>query len=359
LSYRNRFDKFTERSRKVLSLAQEEAQRFQHSYIGTEHLLLGLVREREGVAAKVLQNLGVKLPKVRSAVEDIIGRGDRIVLGEIGLTPRSKKVIELAVDEARRLNHHYIGTEHLLLGLVREGEGIASGVLQGFGLDLQRVRRETLAVLNKASTKSTSEPVLEDSSIAGDVEATDQGVAITLGPLQEATDQGVAITLGPLQDEDDRIAENTGDPTDRFARFTVRAKRVLSYSQEEAQRFQHNYIGTEHLLLGLVREQGGIAAHVLHNLGVELNKVRSAVEFIIGRGDRIVLGEIGLTPRAKKIIELAADEARLLNHSYIGTEHLLLGLVQEGQGIAVGVLESLGAETERVRQETIRLLKQQ
>jgi ATP-dependent Clp protease ATP-binding subunit ClpA len=344
LSYRNRFDKFTERSRKVLSLAQEEAQRFQHSYIGTEHLLLGLVREREGVAAKVLQNLGVKLPKVRSAVEDIIGRGDRIVLGEIGLTPRSKKVIELAVDEARRLNHHYIGTEHLLLGLVREGEGIASGVLQGFGLDLQRVRRETLAVLNKASTKSTSEPVLEDSSIAGDV---------------EATDQGVAITLGPLQDEDDRIAENTGDPTDRFARFTVRAKRVLSYSQEEAQRFQHNYIGTEHLLLGLVREQGGIAAHVLHNLGVELNKVRSAVEFIIGRGDRIVLGEIGLTPRAKKIIELAADEARLLNHSYIGTEHLLLGLVQEGQGIAVGVLESLGAETERVRQETIRLLKQQ
>jgi ATP-dependent Clp protease ATP-binding subunit ClpA len=344
MSYRNRFDKFTERSRKVLSLAQEEAQRFQHSYIGTEHLLLGLVREREGVAAKVLQNLGVKLPKVRSAVEDIIGRGDRIVLGEIGLTPRSKKVIELAVDEARRLNHHYIGTEHLLLGLVREGEGIASGVLHSFGLDLERVRRETLAVLNKTSTKSTSEPVLEDSSIAGDV---------------EATDQGVAITLGPLQDEDDRIAENTGDPTDRFARFTVRAKRVLSYSQEEAQRFQHNYIGTEHLLLGLVREQGGIAAHVLHNLGVELNKVRSAVEFIIGRGDRIVLGEIGLTPRAKKIIELAADEARLLNHSYIGTEHLLLGLVQEGQGIAVGVLESLGAETERVRQETIRLLKQQ
>ena len=111
---RDRFDKFTERARKVLSLAQEEAQRFQHNYIGTEHLLLGLVREGEGVAAKVLSNLGVELNKVRSAVEFIIGRGDRIVLGEIGLTPRAKKVIELAVDEARRLNHHYIGTEHLL-----------------------------------------------------------------------------------------------------------------------------------------------------------------------------------------------------------------------------------------------------
>src|SRR6202030_1761348 len=138
---RDRFDKFTERSRKVLSLAQEEAQRFQHNYIGTEHLLLGLVREGEGVAAKVLQNLGVKLPKVRSEVENIIGRGDRIVLGEIGLTPRSKKVIELAVDEARRLNHQYIGTEHLLLGLVREGEGIAAGVLANFGIRLEQVRK--------------------------------------------------------------------------------------------------------------------------------------------------------------------------------------------------------------------------
>ena len=126
----DRFDKFTERARKVLTLAQEEAQRFNHNYIGTEHLLLGLVREGDGVAAKVLENMGVELNKVRSAVEFIIGRGDRPVIGEIGLTPRAKKVIELAVDEARRLNHHYIGTEHLLLGLVREGEGIAAGVLE-------------------------------------------------------------------------------------------------------------------------------------------------------------------------------------------------------------------------------------
>src|SRR5713226_2539273 len=130
MSERDKFDKFTERARKVLSLAQEEAQRFQHTYIGTEHLLLGLVSEGEGVAARVLSSLNVESSKIRSAVEFIIGRGDRIVLGEIGLTPRTKKVIELAVDEARRLNHHYIGTEHLLLGLVREGEGIAAGVLE-------------------------------------------------------------------------------------------------------------------------------------------------------------------------------------------------------------------------------------
>jgi ATP-dependent Clp protease ATP-binding subunit ClpC len=146
-----RFNKFTERARKVLSLAQEEAQRFQHNYIGTEHLLLGLVREREGVAAKVLLKLGVELNRVRDSVEFIIGRGDRIVLGEIGLTPRAKKVIELAIDEARRMNHHYIGTEHLLLGLVREGEGIAAGVLESLGVRLEKVRRETLAVLGGTS----------------------------------------------------------------------------------------------------------------------------------------------------------------------------------------------------------------
>src|SRR5215204_3557724 len=148
----DRFDKFTERARKVLQLAQEEAQRFNHNYIGTEHLLLGLVREGEGVAAKVLANLGVELNKVRSAVEFIIGRGDRTVAGDIGLTPRAKKVIELSVDEARRLNHHYIGTEHLLLGLVREGEGIAAGVLESLGVSLDKVRSQVIYVLNQSQS---------------------------------------------------------------------------------------------------------------------------------------------------------------------------------------------------------------
>jgi ATP-dependent Clp protease ATP-binding subunit ClpC len=152
---KERFDKFTERARKVLSLAQEEAQRFDHNYIGTEHLLLGLTRMDDCTAAKVLVILGVELNKVRSAVEFIIGRGDRIVLGDIGLTPRAKKVIELAVDEARRINHHYIGTEHLLLGLVREGEGIAAGVLESLGVSLVKVRAQTIQVLNRRGGSHT------------------------------------------------------------------------------------------------------------------------------------------------------------------------------------------------------------
>ncbi len=146
----DRFERFTERTRKALQLAQEEAQRFNHNYIGTEHILLGLVRQGDGVAARVLNNLGIELNKVRSAVEFIIGRGDTAVMGEIGLTPRAKRVIELAVDEARRLNHHYIGTEHLLLGLVREGEGIAAGVLESLGVSLEKVRRSVLEVLKES-----------------------------------------------------------------------------------------------------------------------------------------------------------------------------------------------------------------
>jgi Clp amino terminal domain, pathogenicity island component len=147
-----RFDKFTDRARKVLTLAQDEAQRFNHNYIGTEHLLLGLVREGDGVAARVLENMGVELPKVRTAVEFIIGRGDRPVVGEVGLTPRAKRVIELAIDEARRLGHNYIGTEHLLLGLVREGEGIAAGVLESLGVNLDKVRHEVIRVLSQGVT---------------------------------------------------------------------------------------------------------------------------------------------------------------------------------------------------------------
>ncbi len=150
----SRFEKFSERARRVLTFAQEEAQHFNHSYIGTEHILLGLVREDEGVAAKVLMNLGVGLSKVRSAVEFIIERSEKPSTGEIGLTPRAKRVIELAIDEARSLGHNYIGTEHLLLGLLREGEGIAASVLDSFGISLERARAEIVRVISQTTTRS-------------------------------------------------------------------------------------------------------------------------------------------------------------------------------------------------------------
>ncbi|UCH42688.1 MAG: ATP-dependent Clp protease ATP-binding subunit [Dehalococcoidales bacterium] len=152
----SRFEKFSERARRVLTSAQEEAQNLNHNYIGTEHILLGLIREEEGVAAKVFQNLGVSLSKVRSAVEYIIGHGEKSSPGEIGLTPRAKRVIELAIDEARRLGHNYIGTEHLLLGLLHEGEGVAGGVLQSFGITLEQTRAEANRILSQGMTRSRS-----------------------------------------------------------------------------------------------------------------------------------------------------------------------------------------------------------
>ncbi|MBI4304636.1 MAG: NDP-hexose 4-ketoreductase, partial [Chloroflexi bacterium] len=151
----SRFEKFTERARRVLTSAQEEAQHLNHSYIGTEHILLGLIREEEGVGVKVLLNLGVTLTKVRSAVEYIIGRGEKPATGEIGLTPRAKRVIELAIDEARRLGHNYIGTEHILLGLLHEGEGVAAGVLESFGITLEQARAEVVRVLSQGLTSRT------------------------------------------------------------------------------------------------------------------------------------------------------------------------------------------------------------
>ena len=144
----SRFEKFSQHARLVLSLAQEEGHRFNQNYIGTEHILLGLVRNTEGVAARVLSSLLVDLTKVRSGVESIIVRGDQPAQGEIGLTPRVKKVVDLAVDEARWMNHTYIGTEHLLIGLLREGEGVAAGVLESLGVTLDQVLAGTVLVLN-------------------------------------------------------------------------------------------------------------------------------------------------------------------------------------------------------------------
>ena len=141
------YERFTERARKVLYLSQQEAKRLGHNYVGTEHLLLGLVAEGEGVAATALQSLEISLQKVRSEVERIIGASEAPYLGDVALTPRAKRVLELALDEGRQLGHNYIGTEHIILGLIRESEGVAAQVLKNMGADLERVRKQVLSQL--------------------------------------------------------------------------------------------------------------------------------------------------------------------------------------------------------------------
>ncbi len=144
------FERFTERAKKVLTLAQEEAERSHHSYIGTEHLLLGLLREGEGLAAKVLNNLGVEINKVRATIESVLGRNERIIIQQIIPTSRVKKVIEISFEEARRMGNNYVGTEHLLLGLLIEGEGIAAHVLEDLGANLEKVRGEIDRLLHES-----------------------------------------------------------------------------------------------------------------------------------------------------------------------------------------------------------------
>jgi ATP-dependent Clp protease ATP-binding subunit ClpA len=141
-----------------------------------------------------------------------------------------------------------------------------------------------------------------------------------------------------------------------FEHFTERAKRVLTLAQEEARGFNHNYIGQEHLLLALIRVEDGVAARALVALGVTQEMLRKAVEYIVGRGSMVADGEIGLTPRAKKALELAAQQALRLNSHYVGTEHLLLGLIAEGTGVGAGVLASLGVTAERARDGIIRAI---
>src|SRR2546422_3530982 len=142
------FERFTDRARRVMVLAQEEARMLNHNYIGTEHLLLGLIHEGEGVAAMAMTSLGISLEAVRSQVEEIIGQGQAALTGHIPFTPRAKKVLELSLREALQLRHNYIGTEHILLGLIREGEGVASQVLHHLGADLNGVRQTVIQLLS-------------------------------------------------------------------------------------------------------------------------------------------------------------------------------------------------------------------
>lgn len=148
--------KFTQRAQKVISYAQEEARRLNHNVVGTEHLLLGLIREGEGVAARALANLGIDVNKVRNQVETMIGIGPFAIQGPIGYTPRAKRVMELAMDESRKLGHNYVGTEHILLGLIREGEGVAAQVLINLGVSLDKAQKEVLNLLGDSKAHVTN-----------------------------------------------------------------------------------------------------------------------------------------------------------------------------------------------------------
>ena len=151
------FERFTERARQVVVLAQDEARALRHNYIGTEHILLGLLREEEGLAARVLESLDITVEEVRGQVARIVGQGDEVTPGQIPFTPRAKKVLELALKEALSLSHKYIGTEHVLLGLVRENEGVAARILLDFDADAEKIRGEVIRTLSGPGRRPKSD----------------------------------------------------------------------------------------------------------------------------------------------------------------------------------------------------------
>jgi len=328
------YERFTDKALKVLELADQEARRFNCEYIGTEHLLLGLVKEGTGVAAFVVKNFDIDLTTIRLEVERILRSFSEMkAKGKLPMSPRAQKVLEYSMEESRILNHDYVGTEHILLGLLRVQDGVAAQVLMSLGLKVADVREEILKMLSG----STEFVPLHHSRLRSS------------SPLIYSGASGAGSKIGSLRSEEQETSR-------LFRRFTDRARKVMQLANQEAQRFNHEYIGTEHILLGLAKMGSGVAAIVLKNLDVDIPKIHVEVDKLVGSGQAVVTGNLPLTPRARVVIEYAMKESFNLGNDYVGTQHLLLGLLRETEGVAAQVLMNLGVNLEEVRQEILNLL---
>jgi ATP-dependent Clp protease ATP-binding subunit ClpA len=200
-------DRFTDRARRSLFLSQEEGRRLNHNYVGTEHLLLGLVSEGQGVAAKALESLGISLETVRAQVEEIIGQGQWAPTGHIPFTPRAKKALELSLREALQLGHNYIGTEHLLLGLIREGEGVAAQVLVKWGGDLSRVRQQVIQLLSGSvrGMEAGARTRLVRITVPEELRQAEEQLAQVRGEKEEAIDRQDFAQAAALRDAEKQL----------------------------------------------------------------------------------------------------------------------------------------------------------
>jgi ATP-dependent Clp protease ATP-binding subunit ClpA len=306
---------FTPRACQVLALARKEADRLNHNFLGTEHLLLGLIKLGQGAAVNVLQKMGLDLETVRREVEKQAPMGTGPKMHGTPYTPRVKKVIALAQKEAKNLNHTYVGTEHLLLGLLREGDGMAAKVLRALGMNLDKTRQEILKELDPnfvpLSGPESSPPVFHPPESLKSLEAIPGQMSV----------------------------------------FTSNAQQILALGRMEAKRLNHNFLGTDHLLLGLIKLNGGAAVNVLQKMNVDLEALRKEIEKEIPMGPQPTpFTHVPYTPRVKKVVALAVKEANQLGYDYIGSEHLLLGLLREGDGVAGIVLRKAGVGIEQARQ---------
>jgi ATP-dependent Clp protease ATP-binding subunit ClpA len=334
------FERFTDRARRVVVLAQQEAGRLDHGYIGTEHILLGLVADGEGAAAHALASLDVSLTAVREHVEELVGRGREAPTGHVPFTERAKKVLERSLREALQLGHNYIGTEHILLGLVHDRESVASQVLVRSGADLNQVRERVLELVAGESAGGAA-----DMRVPGAApEVVTARAATSVRTFGSAVGSAVAR-------RSELLARSVGQVV--FRRFTVSACRVLLLAESEALRLGHSPVGVEHLLLGLLAEGEGGAARALGTLGLDLGGVRAKAEQVLGRRTLLAVSETTHREDVIDAVERSLHEALAAGSERIDTEHLLLGIVHqaEHQGTrAQAALQVLGASPAAIRE---------
>lgn len=299
------YERFTDRARRVMQLANKAAIRSGDDRIDALHIFLALVEEGSGVGARVLTNLGVERDQIEREIKRL-RRPEPAVdnKSELEQTPRAKKVAQYACEEARSFGSRQVDTEHILLGLLREPQGLAAQVLTSLRLKPEWVRQEVMEFLGTRAAESPP------------------GVT-------------ASAALLPISD---------------------RASQAIHYAQDAAERSHHEFVGTEHLLLGLIKEGTGVAATALKNLGVDLLTAQMAVEELTKAARKSIAGKLPLSAPAKDTITYAMEEARNLGHNYVGTEHVLLGLLREPTGLVEELLTGCGLKLEQVRDEIVKLL---
>jgi len=313
---------FTERVRKVLAMSREAAVELRHANVGTEHMLLGIVREGEGVACAVLENLGLDLDDVRDHVLTLVKQGNTPVGSDVPYNSRAKKVLELAMSEARELNHTYVGTEHLLIGLLREMKGVASQVLEHLGCTLEAARDETLRILGTAISAAPE----TESSVHLKWAVASHGRVVAVSPERAPP-----------------------PPPSRF--FTV-----LALAHAVGERMHRRLLDADVVLLALLEHAEGAAIAVLQNLGVALDQLADTLKARLDHTERAA--EPGTSPDARAISEIVAQSTREqlgAGSPVLSTWHLLLAVLAAERCVAPAILAEAGVTRERVIAEAMRI----
>lgn len=295
------YERFTDRALHAMAHATQEVQRFNHEYVGTEHILLGIVKVGSGVAAEVLKDLGVNLRDARQEVEKTVGTGpDLVKIAPLPHTPNSKRTIEFAIEEARNRQHQYIGTEHLFLGLLRTQDSTLFEILQNLQVDPETARNEVIRLLQSGRDHENGLP-----------------------------------KAYPIQ----------------------RIEKEMTWAIAEAKRLKHSQLGTEHLLLGIARKRWTYFRSVLDRFGIGLNHLREAVGKVHPIGDKEISDhDLPHTPNTQKVLAQSHVESFRLEHNYVGAIHLLLAMLSLDDCSAVRVLKSLSVDPDALRLEISELI---